>query len=262
MEYILIIFVAFGAAVLTFFSGFGLGTILLPAFAIFFPIEVAIGLTAVVHLTNNLFKFGLLRRSVNFKVVVRFALPAAIAAFLGAYLLGIITKSPVVWNYSILGVNLQTSLINIIIALLLLFFSIVEINKRLKKISFGNKLLPLGGLLSGFFGGLSGHQGALRSMFLLRVRLNKEAFIATGIAAAIVIDISRLTVYGYSFFVDKFVSIDDYQFYILLIVATLSAFAGSLLGRRLLKKVTMRLIQLSVGILIIVFAILLGFGIM
>jgi acyl-CoA reductase-like NAD-dependent aldehyde dehydrogenase len=41
--------------------------------------------------------------------------------------------------------------------------------------------LPVGGLLSGFFGGLSGHQGALRSVFLLRAGLTKESFIATGV---------------------------------------------------------------------------------
>jgi hypothetical protein len=36
---------------LTLFSGFGLGTILMPAFALFFPLTVAIAATAVVHPT-------------------------------------------------------------------------------------------------------------------------------------------------------------------------------------------------------------------
>ena len=33
---------------------------------------------------------------------------------------------------------------------------------------------------SGFFGGLSGMQGALRSAFLARAGLSKEAFVASG----------------------------------------------------------------------------------
>ena len=37
------------ASSLTFFSGFGLGTLLLPAFALFYPIELAVASTAVVH---------------------------------------------------------------------------------------------------------------------------------------------------------------------------------------------------------------------
>ena len=50
--------VAFGVSLLTLFSGFGLGTLLLPAFAVFFPIEVAVASTAIVHAANNLFKAG------------------------------------------------------------------------------------------------------------------------------------------------------------------------------------------------------------
>ena len=59
MEIILICLAAFLASLLTFFSGFGLGTILMPVFALFFPLEMAIALTGVVHLLNNLFKMYL-----------------------------------------------------------------------------------------------------------------------------------------------------------------------------------------------------------
>lgn len=45
---------------LTLFSGFGLGTILMPVFALFFPLPLAISATAVVHFANNIFKFGLM----------------------------------------------------------------------------------------------------------------------------------------------------------------------------------------------------------
>ena len=56
MSVILICAVALAASCLTFFSGFGLGTILMPVFAIFFPLEIAIALTAVVHFLNNIFR--------------------------------------------------------------------------------------------------------------------------------------------------------------------------------------------------------------
>ena len=45
MEIALISFVALAASVLTFFSGFGLGTILTPFMAIFFPVETAVRLS-------------------------------------------------------------------------------------------------------------------------------------------------------------------------------------------------------------------------
>ena len=61
---------------------------------------------------------------------------------------------------------------------------------------FGKDKLPLGGILSGFFGGLSGHQGALRSAFLIKAGLSKESFIVTGIVVSMFIDFTRLSVYA------------------------------------------------------------------
>lgn len=53
LSYIVLSATALATSALTLFSGFGLGTILTPVFAIFFPIEVAIASTAVVHLSNE-----------------------------------------------------------------------------------------------------------------------------------------------------------------------------------------------------------------
>ncbi len=65
MEIVIICLSAFFTAVLTFFSGFGLGTILAPVFAIFFPIDIAIALTGVVHFSNNLFKMALVGKNTD-----------------------------------------------------------------------------------------------------------------------------------------------------------------------------------------------------
>ena len=56
MEYLVIAVAALVVSMMTFFSGFGLGTLLLPVFALFFPVEIAVATTALVHLANNLFK--------------------------------------------------------------------------------------------------------------------------------------------------------------------------------------------------------------
>ncbi|NCU32430.1 MAG: sulfite exporter TauE/SafE family protein [Candidatus Moranbacteria bacterium] len=261
MEYVLIALVALGAALLTFFSGFGLGTILMPVFALFFPVEIAIALTAIVHLTNNLFKTGLIWRSINFKVVLLFALPAALAAFFGAILLDWISQNQVIiLVYQIGDMVFRITLLKIIIAALLILFAVVEISKKLANFSLPKKYLPLGGLLSGFFGGLSGHQGALRSIFLLKAGLGKEGYIATGIAAAVLIDISRLSVYGASFFAKHLQKVSEDKTILLIIVACLAAFTGSFFGRKILKKITLPAIHLIVGMMILLFGLLLGFG--
>lgn len=73
MELALIGIVALLTAGVTLFSGFGLGTILMPVFALFFPVPVplAIAATAVVHLANNVFKFGLMAKQADWPVAAR-----------------------------------------------------------------------------------------------------------------------------------------------------------------------------------------------
>src|SRR3990170_3849329 len=84
LSYIIICLVAIIVSALTLFSGFGLGTLLMPAFAIFFPLPLAIAATAVVHLANNLFKVALVGRRADRGVVLRCARRAALAAVAGA----------------------------------------------------------------------------------------------------------------------------------------------------------------------------------
>ncbi len=257
MQEIIICAVALFASGLTFFSGFGLGTILLPVFALFFPVEVAIALTAIVHFLNNVFKFFLVRKNVDKQVLLRFGIPAIAVAFLGAYLLNYLSEMKPFYEYGFSGKSFQITAIKVIIAVLLIFFALFDLIPRLKNLQFGKKYLPLGGLVSGFFGGFSGHQGALRSAFLIRAGLSKEAFIATGIAIACLIDISRLSVYS-----EHIIKNNESLNWNLVILATLSAFAGAFLGNKLLKKITISFLQKFVAVALIVFSVFLGLGVL
>jgi len=87
MEILIVATAAFLAAGLTLFSGFGLGTLLMPVVAIFVDADVAIGITAIVHCANNLFKLGLLGKQANIEVILKFGIPAILAALGGAILL-------------------------------------------------------------------------------------------------------------------------------------------------------------------------------
>ncbi len=255
-EYIIICLFALIGSGLTFFSGFGLGTILVPVFAIFFPIELAIALTAIVHFLNNIFKLTLIGKNASRQIIFKFGLPAIFSAFLGAYLLTFIADIEPLYSYSISTITFYITPIKLTIALLLTVFALFDIIPKLIKLNFDQKYIPLGGLLSGFFGGLSGNQGALRTAFLIRANLTKESFIATGVVIAVLIDISRLTVYSADIL--KLGSRIDYT---LLISATLSVFTGAIIGNRVLKKITIKTLQFAVGIMLFVFSILLGLGI-
>ena len=235
MSYLVVFSVAFLASGLTFFSGFGLGTLLLPAFALFFPIERAVALTAVVHFLNGLFKLALVGRHADLRVVLRFGIPAMVAAVAGAWLLIRLADIEPLLEYSLSGRPVRITPVKLVVGLLLLVFAVTELLPQLREISFGPRFLPLGGALSGFFGGLSGMQGALRSAFLARADISKEVFVATGVVVACLIDLSRLGVYSQAL-ANEAGQID----YWLLSGAVLSAFAGAILGNRFLKVMTMR----------------------
>ena len=257
MDYIVICSVAFGASLLTFFTGFGLGTLLLPAFAAFFAAEVAVALTAVVHFLNSLFKLCLVGRWANLTVAARFGIPAILAAFGGAPMLVWLAGLEPLWNYELAGKPLQVMPVSFVIAVLMVVFAAFELWPRFKQSSIPTKYLPIGGLLTGFFGGLSGHQGALRSAFLIRSGLSKEAFVATGVVVAAVVDITRLLVYSNRFFAGNFASNRP-----LLVAAVLAAFAGALLGKQLLTKVSLRSIEAGVAVLLILVALGMGSGLL
>jgi uncharacterized protein len=254
MELLILCLAAFVTSLLTFFTGFGLGTILTPVFAIFFPIEISIALTGVVHFLNNIFKFVLVGRHTDKRIALRFGIPALVFAFIGAFVLLKITGLEPLYSYTISGKEFFITPVKVVVAVLLITFALLESLPGLKNLQLGNNLM-VGGMLSGFFGGLSGNQGALRSAFLVKAKLSKEAFIATGIVIACLVDFSRLGVY-----LSRFSESGLRDNLTLVVAATLSAFVGAFAGSRLLKKITLDIVQLAVTVMLIVLSLALGLG--
>lgn len=255
MDILIISLAAFLTAILTFFSGFGLGTILTPVFALFFPIDLAIALTGVVHLFNNLFKVFLVGKSTDKSVLIRFGIPAILAAFLGSWLLLQISEFRPLFSYGFLSRKFEVTPVKLVVSLLLIVFALMDLVPFFEKVQIRQKHLPIGGVLSGFFGGLSGHQGALRSAFLIKSGLSKEAFIGTSVVIGTLIDFSRLSVYS-----TRFLEAGMLENFPLVLIATLSAVCGAYLGNKLLKKVTLKFLQQLIAILLILISIALGAG--
>jgi uncharacterized protein len=256
MDIVVICVAAFIASGLTLFAGFGLGTLLMPVLALFFPLDLAIALTAIVHLLNNFFKLILMGKHTDKKTLLLFGAPAVLFAFAGAYLLNVLSSSEPLYSYLLFGKTHNIFPLKLVMGMIILLFALFEGLPKFQNITFSSKYIPLGGSLSGFFGGLSGHQGALRSAFLAKSGLSKESFIATGVVIACIVDVTRISVYsGYIF------SQGISENITLIILATLSGFAGVFIGSKLLKKVTMKVIQVIISILLFIIGILLITGI-
>ncbi|MDP1675496.1 MAG: sulfite exporter TauE/SafE family protein [Bacteroidota bacterium] len=255
MELLVIIIASAFASLVTLFSGFGLGTILTPVFVLFFPIEIAIALTGIVHLLNNIFKFVLLGKYAQWKVVLQFGIPSMLGAFFGAKLLLSLTMFTPIAVYHFSGKEFAVEPVKLSIAILMIYFALVEIFPALQLFTPTKRSLPAGGLLSGFFGGFSGHQGALRSIFLIRYGLSKEQFLATGIVVACLVDFTRLSLYS-----SQLLSSNAMQHWEFITAAVISAFIGAYAGSKILKKITLGIVQKIVAVMLIAIAFGLGLG--
>jgi hypothetical protein len=255
MEFIISL-TSFFASLLTLFSGFGLGTLLMPVVAIFFPISVAIALTALVHLLNNLFKLMHFWGGIHWHTTFVFGIPALFAAILGAWLLSLLGTLPSITTYEFFGHIATITPIKLCIGLLLITFAFIEWSSITKQYNISPRYLPLGGVLSGFFGGLSGHQGAFRSAFLLHTGLDKTQFVATNAAIASIVDITRLTVYGLNVSM-LFEKVDPP----LVAFASTAAFAGVITGKIFLQKITISSIQRIVAIMLLLLGVFITSGI-
>lgn len=265
MDFIIIPLVSAAVAALTLVSGFGLGTLLLPAFAIFFPIEIAIAATGVVHFVNNLFRLAIVGRWADRDVVLRFGIPAVIAAFIGAALMTVMAGIPALHTYRLGPLPAEITWLKLVITALLVSFAALELWPKYQQISFPRQALPIGGALSGFFGGISGMQGALRAPFLLRAGLKEKGYVGTANVISTIVDLARLLVYaiGFAWLTRKggYEALGEWRTLWLVAAACLAGFLGSYFGAKVVKKVTLRAIRYLVAALLFVAAAALGAGI-
>lgn len=259
MDIVIVAIIAALASALTLYSGFGLATILLPAFALFFPAPIAVAATGVVHLLNSLFKGALLWRRADLAVVLRFGLPAVPAAILGAWLLAWLGETRQLFEWTALGRRFGPTGAGLAVGLLMILLAVLELQRWFQRLGAPARLIPLGGAITGFFGGLTGQQGAFRSMFLLRAGLPAERFVATGVMIAILVDLSRLATYAASFTAGA-LNLAGREG-LLVAVATLSAFGGAYLATRLLEKVTIGTVRYAVAALMLVIGAALATGV-
>ena len=255
MDILLIGVVAALASALTFFSGFGLGTIVLAAFSLFFPVPVAVAATGLVHLLNNLFKGGLLRKRADWRTVLAFGAPAVPAAMLGAWLLAVLGQSPRLWEGKAWGASFGPTGAGFAVGALMMLFAGLELHPSFARLRAPARWMPLGGALTGFFGGLTGQQGALRSIFLLRAGLAPDRFIATGVMVAILVDLSRLSTYATSFGASGLNPAGREA--LLIAVGAISAVAVTFFAARRIEKVTVASVRSIVaGLMLLIGAAL------
>ena len=248
--------VSFIASLLTLFSGFGLGTLLMPVIALFLPVPVAVAITALVHLLNKVFKLLFLWRDVDRRALVQFGGSAMLAAMPGALLLTYIAQMNAIAQYEFYGRSYEIQPVKLVAGTLLILFASAERWPFLQRMQLKSLGLWIGGALSGFFGGLTGHQGAFRSAFLIKQDFNERAFIATNAAVAVMVDATRLSIYGLTF---NMLTLKGQGS--MIACAAIASFLGVWGASRYIEKVTMCSIQRLVCLMMYMLGLLLCSGI-
>lgn len=160
-------------------TGFGTSTIMIPVLVIFFPPVEAIFLVAIIHWFGDLWKVTLFRSGFNLRLLLLFGVVGLATSYFGAYIS--------------LGANEQI-LLRLLGAFLAAYALFLVFESKLK-IPAGNITALSGGALSGFFAGMFGIGGPLRSAFLSVFDLPKAVYIATAGAIGMLVDMTRIITY-------------------------------------------------------------------
>ena len=230
----------FLGALATFFTGFGLNTILVPVFMIYFDAPLAVLMAGIVHLCNNILKVALTARSIDWHLFRNFGLPALLFAFIGAQLLNTVKDT--------IGAQLTPVFGGIFI-----LFALLELFNWKLPLQ-GPWAMRIGGILSGFFGGFSGHQGALRALFLSKLKMEPIVFVATTAIISLLVDLTRVSVYFSGSWLYNY-----YPTYIM-IYCVPSALAGTLIGRKYIQKVNHARLSIIVGVALLAMGLTMVLG--
>jgi uncharacterized protein len=196
--------------------GFGIGSLLTPLLSASLGTSTAVAAVALPHAVATTLRCWRLRRAVDWTILRGFGLLSAVGGLAGALLYTQLASRP----------------LTLLLGGLLLLTASAGIT------GWGTRWHPKGpivwalGLLSGVFGGLAGNQGGLRAAALSAFQLTPVAFVATATAIGVLVDAARTPVYLWR------AGPDLRSVAGLIAVATAGVLLGTLIGERLLLRLS------------------------
>jgi uncharacterized membrane protein YfcA len=214
-------------------SGFGIGSLLTPLIALKAGTKTAVAAVSLPHLIGTGLRFWRLRDSLDRRVFWRFGLTSAAGGLAGA----------------LLNARASSPALTIVFGSLLVFAGAAQITGSAQRWRFHGSVAWIAGALSGFFGGLVGNQGGIRSAAMLGFDLPRERFVATATAIALIVDAARMPVY---------VAVERAQvaaIWSLVAIASVGVVVGTLAGQRVLALVPEQRFKQIVGAIILLLGI-------
>ena len=177
---LLLTFAGIVAGAIAAISGFGIGSILTPLLAAWIGTKLAVAVVSVPHFLGTALRFMVIRRHVDRHVLLTFGITSAAGGLMGA----------------LLHIWLRSAVLGYVLGVLLVFAGITGLTGIAARMRFSRAAGWIAGALSGIFGGLVGNQGGIRSAALFGFNLQRDAFVATATAIALLVDVFRMPVYA------------------------------------------------------------------
>lgn len=210
-------------------AGFGIGSVLTPAMALAVDIKLAVAAAAIPHFLGTALRCWTLRAHIDRTLFWRFGLMSAAGALGGA----------------LLGSRLRSPTLTLVCGLLLVFVAASHLTGFAARMRFHGANAWTAGALSGFFGGLVGNQGGLRSAALLGFDLRRDRFVATTTAIGLAVDGARIPVY----LAEQHRALG--AMLPLIALGTVGVLAGTLAGSRLLARLPESGFRRAVAVLLL-----------
>lgn len=214
-------------------SGFGIGSILTPLLASWVGTKLGVAVVAIPHFIGTALRFAVIREHVERRVLWTFGSASAAGGLVGA----------------LLHIWMRSVILGYVLGVLLVFAGFTGITGLAARMSFGKRTAWFAGVLSGMFGGLVGNQGGIRSAALLGFNLQRDAFVATATAIALLVDLFRMPVYAMLQF-HQIVS--HWQ---MAAVATIGVVVGTVSGKWMLQRIPENTFQMIVSGIILVLGV-------
>jgi uncharacterized membrane protein YfcA len=231
-EIVVLIAAAVGGAVASV-AGFGIGSLLTPAIATATGAKLAVAAVSIPHAIGTAIRFWRFRKNVNWSVVRSFGITSAAGGLTGA----------------LLNTFASNRVLEFVFGSLLVAAGSSQLTGYARTWRLRGALAWIGGALSGFFGGLVGNQGGIRTAAMLGFEVDKRQFVATTTAVALLIDAARVPVY---LVVE---SSGLTAMWRTISVATAGVILGTFVGEKLLARVPERRFRTVVGALLLLLGV-------
>lgn len=214
-------------------SGFGIGSILTPLLAASIGTKLAVAIVSIPHFIGTALRFVVIREHVDRHVLWSFGITSAAGGLVGA----------------LLHIWLRSVVLGYVLGALLVFAGVMGISGLAARMRSGRRTAWVAGALSGMFGGLVGNQGGIRSAALQGFGLQRDAFVATATAIALLVDVFRMPVYA---------ALQWRQIaaqWPAAALATIGVVAGTLSGKWMLQRIPQNVFRLIVASIILALGI-------